>query len=138
MPKRSYDRIAVYEFLKTIITKKDDGSCVYTGDWNDSKVAQKYGIHRITAARIRESQFGPLEDPFRRKPLEPDASAAVSGFEHRPAKLESTHWDHGFTDRVTALENRMEAVARRIVSIEISMQRIDKQSRRSKQKARKS
>lgn len=69
MPKRQAVRIGftlkteIYEFMKTICIKREDGFAEYQNGWSDAKVAQQCGVTTRVVHNLRNTMFGRLNNP---------------------------------------------------------------------------
>lgn len=56
-------RLQIYEFLKTVCTKLEDGHAEYATGWTDAAVAKHMGVTEGNVYYLRSTQFGPTRKP---------------------------------------------------------------------------
>lgn len=85
--------IAVYEYLKKILTRSEDGTFCYHEEWTDRRVAHEFDVGVASVQKIRQEQFGPLSDKasttVRLSPAEQAVARALgmSAFEYAQNKI---------------------------------------------------
>lgn len=115
-------RIKIYEFLKPLLVRRDDGLWEYNDDWTDVAVASQFQVGESTVAKIREAGFGKLRritntvmrpDPeltARVERLEQEAISRIESLERRVLSMLSSIESHG---RVAMMfERRLDEAAR--------------------------
>lgn len=54
------DIIRIYELLKDVIVREDDGGVYYKEEWSDQRVADQLGVKKHTVMRVRVENFGKI------------------------------------------------------------------------------
>lgn len=133
---RTYDRFGLYEFLKAVTVITPNGNCEYKPGWTDTKLAMRFGTHRTTVARLRNSQFGSLNPSTERtltvKPgiqerttaAAAATAAAVSGFDTRLMQLEAAAADPTFANELSTLAHRITQLEARMTDIAAAVRRL--------------
>lgn len=88
-------RLEIYEFLKTVCKKHDDGRAEYLPGWTDAAVAKHLSVTEGNVYSLRSSQFG-----ITRK-----APSSSSGGQREIAEL---------IDEVSKLQQRVEHLEREL------------------------